>query len=728
LPLAYRIWILLSWPWGTTLHARAELLEQVVTSVFLGLVVLLFVVRRGSIQGQRASLGPGLVALAGTFLLSVAGYLPVATTTSTTSLLASSLVVIVGTLLATWSAATLGRCFGIFPEVRGLVVRGPYRFVRHPVYVGEAISAIGLVLVKPSALILLMFGLFVALQYGRTIYEERALRGVYPDYMDYARRVPRLLPGWRWMARHGWLVAALVAAMVIGEMPAEMAACCAPAGATGFGTAWFVDDFAQYESAMRQGAAQPGWLVYDSFTAEPHQPAFMFPLYVGIGKLAAALNVPAMALEHAVEILARVLLVLALWRFCRAFARGRAAAFWALGLALFASGFELLAQLVNGPLSHFGATIYVGAWSYELNSLGLLLAAPHVPLAMAATLELARDGLRPHRGISPRWLLKMAALGAAVALLQPFHLPVLLGAMLTTGLVFWQSGRGHSTIAGALAASVAALPALWSTVETFNFQTFWVATYASQNLLPSPAPHELVVDLGVTLILASLGVVLLRGRVAPFGLLVWLCFELIAMYLPVPYQRRLSFGIQPALAVLAANCLVALSLRLSRRRMAVLRWGVLALAASSTVLVLAGVVSSGFKDAPLRVYRSTPDLDAAAAWLDTQAAPTDVILADWEAANYLAPRTPARVFGGQSVATLDPARKQFAIATVFAHGSSLSVARLLGVQWVVYGPSEASLNGPANPDFQSGPVRVYRVPEVRPTSRFQHESPSAELL
>src|SRR5205823_10828823 len=81
---------------------------------------------------------------------------------------------------------------------------------------------------------------------------------------------------------HTTLVALLVAALLVSELPRLLAACCAPAGATGLGTAWFVNDFAQYESAMRQGAEQAGWLVRDPFTTEPHAPTFMFPLYVAI--------------------------------------------------------------------------------------------------------------------------------------------------------------------------------------------------------------------------------------------------------------------------------------------------------------------------------------------------------------------------------------------------------------------------------------------------------------
>jgi protein-S-isoprenylcysteine O-methyltransferase Ste14 len=199
LPLAARIWGLSrSLRPAETLHAQAQLLQEVVTVLFLSLVVVLFIVRRRRIEGQRATLGPGLVALLGTFLLNVVAYLPVDDTTSTESLLASSGVVIVGTLFTIWSLTTLGRCFGLFPEVRGLVLRGPYRLVRHPVYLGEAISAVGLLLAKPHPLIVLTFLAFVGLQYWRTVYEERALTAAFPeDYPAYKQRVARLIPGWR---------------------------------------------------------------------------------------------------------------------------------------------------------------------------------------------------------------------------------------------------------------------------------------------------------------------------------------------------------------------------------------------------------------------------------------------------------------------------------------------------------------------------------------------------
>jgi protein-S-isoprenylcysteine O-methyltransferase Ste14 len=166
--------------------------------VFLGLVVVLFAVRRRDLRGKHAALVPGLVALVGTFLLNVVGYLPIADATSSAALLASSGVVIVGTLWTIWSLAALGRCFGLLPEVRGLVTSGPYRLVRHPVYLGEIISAVGLLLAKPSVAIVLIFLAFVGLQFWRTSFEEQALTSAFPDaYPAYAGHVARLVPGWR---------------------------------------------------------------------------------------------------------------------------------------------------------------------------------------------------------------------------------------------------------------------------------------------------------------------------------------------------------------------------------------------------------------------------------------------------------------------------------------------------------------------------------------------------
>ena len=94
------------------------------------------------------------------------------------------------------SVAVLGRCFGILPDVRGLVVRGPYRLVRHPLYLGELTAALGIVIgsrhpFAAAGAWLVCLGLQVA----RTHYEESNLRAQFPAYHEYATRTKRLLPG-----------------------------------------------------------------------------------------------------------------------------------------------------------------------------------------------------------------------------------------------------------------------------------------------------------------------------------------------------------------------------------------------------------------------------------------------------------------------------------------------------------------------------------------------------
>jgi protein-S-isoprenylcysteine O-methyltransferase Ste14 len=92
------------------------------------------------------------------------------------------------------SVLTLGRCFGLLPEARGLVRRGPYRVVRHPVYLGEIAALAGLTIAAPVPRNLALLAVFVAAQMVRANYEERALAEAFPEYAIYKKTTARLLP------------------------------------------------------------------------------------------------------------------------------------------------------------------------------------------------------------------------------------------------------------------------------------------------------------------------------------------------------------------------------------------------------------------------------------------------------------------------------------------------------------------------------------------------------
>jgi protein-S-isoprenylcysteine O-methyltransferase Ste14/signal transduction histidine kinase len=55
---------------------------------------------------------------------------------------AGLIVCVAGDALATWALVHLGRSFGVSPAKRQLVASGPYRFLKHPIYLGYLISEI----------------------------------------------------------------------------------------------------------------------------------------------------------------------------------------------------------------------------------------------------------------------------------------------------------------------------------------------------------------------------------------------------------------------------------------------------------------------------------------------------------------------------------------------------------------------------------------------------------
>ncbi len=109
----------------------------------------------------------------------------------------SGLVICCGTLGAIFVLRRLGKSFAIFPQARMLVTGGPYRLVRHPLYLCEQISLFGVCLqyAWPWAFLIVLAGF--ALQFPRMAYEEDILARTFPRYRDYAARTPMIIPNFR---------------------------------------------------------------------------------------------------------------------------------------------------------------------------------------------------------------------------------------------------------------------------------------------------------------------------------------------------------------------------------------------------------------------------------------------------------------------------------------------------------------------------------------------------
>ena len=102
---------------------------------------------------------------------------------------------IMGLLTQLISKFTLGRRFGVVAANRGLCMSGPYRLVRHPIYMGYVLLHAGFFLLNPTVWNLCVFATLYAIQLPRILAEERLL-GQDPEYQQYMQKVrSRLVPG-----------------------------------------------------------------------------------------------------------------------------------------------------------------------------------------------------------------------------------------------------------------------------------------------------------------------------------------------------------------------------------------------------------------------------------------------------------------------------------------------------------------------------------------------------
>src|SRR3954452_8573681 len=179
---------------GIDAHGPAHAVYFALLAGLWAMFAVLVNIRPAPIRRGRSAVGV-LAALGSQFAFIAVGVVAQDTVPGT-RVVVSEVLLVAGMLVAVASVAVLGRCFGVLPDVRGLVTRGPYRIVRHPLYLGELVSALGLVIgASRPALAGAAWIACVAVQVVRTRYEEAGLRAEFPEYDEYAEHTRRLIPG-----------------------------------------------------------------------------------------------------------------------------------------------------------------------------------------------------------------------------------------------------------------------------------------------------------------------------------------------------------------------------------------------------------------------------------------------------------------------------------------------------------------------------------------------------
>jgi sterol desaturase/sphingolipid hydroxylase (fatty acid hydroxylase superfamily)/protein-S-isoprenylcysteine O-methyltransferase Ste14 len=175
--------------WGLALTS------QLVSAAFLAFI-LYFTITRLPPKSSAAGIMPRLIAMAGTFVMCLLIVMPPDAISPAMRVFATVLT-IAGSLMSIYCLIQLGRSFSIMATSRALKTKGAYAIVRHPLYAAEVMMIVGVVLAHGTTFAFAVGALWLVLQVRRAQYEESVLRETFPEYADYARLVPMLIPGLR---------------------------------------------------------------------------------------------------------------------------------------------------------------------------------------------------------------------------------------------------------------------------------------------------------------------------------------------------------------------------------------------------------------------------------------------------------------------------------------------------------------------------------------------------
>jgi protein-S-isoprenylcysteine O-methyltransferase Ste14 len=152
------------------------------------------VVMRARATSKARGLEPRVSAFVGAFLVYTIPLFP-RRELSVTAEMVSTLLILFGSAAAVIALVRLGRSFSMMAEARRLVTSGPYRFVRHPLYLAEELAIIGISMQFFSLSTAFVLAVQIAFQLRRMRNEEAVLAESFPEYAAYRQRTARLLPG-----------------------------------------------------------------------------------------------------------------------------------------------------------------------------------------------------------------------------------------------------------------------------------------------------------------------------------------------------------------------------------------------------------------------------------------------------------------------------------------------------------------------------------------------------
>jgi protein-S-isoprenylcysteine O-methyltransferase Ste14 len=156
------------------------------------MLLALLIITRSPAKAQADGVLPRIAAFVGSYLPWTITFF--GQTDQALPNLLSTACVLIGMIMMLVTIRHLGRSFSLVPQARSVVQTGPYRWIKHPLYLSEEIAILGVGLQHLTPVTVIVLVLHFGVQVCRIRYEEDLLRRTCPEYSSYEASRWRLIP------------------------------------------------------------------------------------------------------------------------------------------------------------------------------------------------------------------------------------------------------------------------------------------------------------------------------------------------------------------------------------------------------------------------------------------------------------------------------------------------------------------------------------------------------
>jgi len=449
-----------------------------------------------------------------------------------------------------------------------------------------------------------------------------------------------------------------------------------------------------YLAKMRQGV-DGSWSFHLPYTSEPGSETYIFLFYLFLGNLARWLNISLLIVYYAARFVAGfAMFSLAYFLYSQLFEE-KHLKWTATLLTMFGSGLGWLAIPFGIQASDLSIPESIPILSAYAN--------PHFPFAAAVMLGAVLCVYNRER----IWLRSIAAFtcGTLLGVVLPFSM-----VSLAIGVGIWQVLEGlqegwdgligflrkqRTHLIPYLALLGGALP--WVTYDLWLSRSHpTLSIWNVQNLTLSPPITDYVIGYGLILILAILGITKtgVQDRSRDRLLLTWALSNMILLYMPFNFQRRLTLGLFFPLAGLAALGLERIVGGREKYRTALIL--LLILSAPSSLIVIGAGLSGVQKQDPSVIH--LPGELEAYTWLDENSPSGALILASPDIGNRLPAFADVRVLYGHPFETPYAESRRSLVESLYAWEGPIAGAmhfiEQLDLDYVFLGERERVIGQP----------------------------------